>query len=911
MKKSRFPFSRCFWPCGFAVWLLIATGCEKEALLARNRMDADNPSTRAEAVLPKTDARHVPIRRADWRWQNESQFVVESVVGEIASTLAALRGGESGRPAFVPVSVSARERRADRTDEAGGADLTYDVTVTPALADGPGAWSGALSITGAIWDADVYAPMARELARHLNVVLPNTDAGVPAPPVDARADTAFAKALAEADGPGIERINRLISSQMEDDLRMPSTHDRAALLLAVFALRDAAGEFTSITTALNRMAAQITLAEVLGDEATRASEAHYFARAALVTLFNDQRRALVMLDRIDVTEGLAWAGWKRALQTRITGDYRIAPPAGTAEFLLERRERYRAYAQRVDGKRAWAAWEEFPERWKTMPDWFRIVRGQGTSVGTGHILLELGLTIEEREIKTVYGLSVRGAEESGTGGGAGGRGTPGKAKAIDDDAWIAALNVTPGQLLAPSGRDGGGVSVRIIDWGLWADQLQRHLCHTIRGDHRFLMNQWSVPDYAREYRGQADQKFGRLRLYSFAQRENAVDQAGLDKAQRDVIAKMQAAPELVPPAFWSLVRYQVRKMPLHDFMPADDIAAWRRHSPLPGTAYDPQPTYAYYALDHRRDQAAVLDSLLERAPYDIGIVRRVLYFRFKDKVPAEAAEELYAPVLAYDANASERLAKMSAGTPGSQLVWLEKAAQIDPHNLYKLADYWVEQGDAAKAEETYLKAFAVNPGSVQAANHSLWMVNRFEDTGRPAQAAALAKQAGQTWSHRGLFAQGWLLERRGNYKEALMFYERLAERYDAPEVLLAAVHRIEVKAGATPLTRPYAKRLREELPQGRHKVSLGDLRGPPETGMRFLGTSKLLRSSGLEQSDIVVAVRGYRVTGYKSYIMLRDLDFGVPLPLIVWRDGGYREVVTPAVHSNLFGVEIGDYKAAR
>lgn len=45
--------------------------------------------------------------------------------------------------------------------------------------------------------------------------------------------------------------------------------------------------------------------------------------------------------------------------------------------------------------------------------------------------------------------------------------------------------------------------------------------------------------------------------------------------------------------------------------------------------------------------------------------------------------------------------------------------------------------------------------------------------------------------------------------------------------------------------------------------------------------------------------------------MLRDLDFGVPLPLIVWRDGGYREVVTPAVHSNLFGVEIGDYKAAR
>ncbi|AHF91143.1 hypothetical protein OPIT5_13935 [Opitutaceae bacterium TAV5] len=868
---------------------LFGSGCGKEA----PRPESVVAGTSVE--IPEADSVHVPVRRADWRWQNESHFVVDSVVGEIASTLAALRDPE--RVSAVPVTVDVRERLP-----AEGEPLTYDVTITPGWPDGPGPWSGTLAVTGAIWDPAMYAQMARAFAAHTGVALPSADA--PAPEIDARADTAFAKALAEADGPALERINRLISAQMKENLRAASIHDRAVLLLAVFALRDAAGDFTSIAPTLDRMAAQLTLAEVLGGDVTEASEAHRFANAALATLVNDQRRALALLDELEPAEGLAWAAWKRALRTRITGDYRIAPPAGQELLLLERRERYRAYAQRVDGERAWAIWEQFPERWKSMPDWFRIVRGQGTGVAIGHVLLDTGLALEENEIRTVYSLSTRGAEPAADGSR--------REQRTGDDAWVAALNTPPGPLIRAAVKEPGGFALRIIDWGLWADQLQRHLCHTIKGDHHFLMRQWSVPDYAEKYRSRADALFGRLRLYAFAQRENAVDQAGFDQAQKDVIVKMQATPELVPPAFWSLVRYQVRRMPLHDFMPADDIAAWRRHSPLPGTAYDPQPAYARFALDHRSDQPAVFDDLLARAPYDAGIVKRVLYFRYKENIPESAAEKLYGPVLDYDAGAVACLVKITEKDPGKNIVWLEKAAKLDPFYFYKLAEYWVAQGDAAKAEDFYEKAFAQNADSVQAANKSFWLVNRYEDTGRSAQATRLADQAGQTWSHRGLETRAWLHERREEYGQAMKFYEAIHERYDSPEPLVAAALRIRAKTGDASWAERYARIIREMSPQDPEPVTVASLGSdPPVVGMRFTGDSELLRSSGLLPTDIVVAVRGYRVWGHISYSLLRDTEFGKPIALIVWRDGAYREVVAPAVPNNLFGVGIADYKAAR
>ena len=121
----------------------------------------------------------------------------------------------------------------------------------------------------------------------------------------------------------------------------PDAHERAALLLGAFALRDAAGRSTDVRPALCRLTSHLAVAAALRG-AREPGVAGRLAEAVLVTLVGRERDALARLDALEVfaptREVRAWA---RALRLRNTGDWRIAIDARDLT-LLERLEEFRA-----------------------------------------------------------------------------------------------------------------------------------------------------------------------------------------------------------------------------------------------------------------------------------------------------------------------------------------------------------------------------------------------------------------------------------------------------------------------------------------------------------------------------------------------------------------------------------------
>jgi hypothetical protein len=57
---------------------------------------------------------------------------------------------------------------------------------------------------------------------------------------------------------------------------------------------------------------------------------------------------------------------------------------------------------------------------------------------------------------------------------------------LDNDAFIEALNAEPAGLIDHDG------TIRIINWGVWADFFQRHLCNAMVSGYDFVRNQWGV-----------------------------------------------------------------------------------------------------------------------------------------------------------------------------------------------------------------------------------------------------------------------------------------------------------------------------------------------------------------------------------------------------------------------------------
>lgn len=798
-------------------------------------------------------------------FQDESQFIVETIVSDLAEQIYFAKFNHL--PDKSDFYVSANE-----APDSTFSTPTYNVEVD--LDSRIQNFETKLNISGPIWSPEVYDDLTAQLSQRV---------GLPAGDSGNLTDTGLLAKLADGTAETIERENQDLSGALADDFPDGTLHEKAALLLGAFALREHSGHFYEIRTPLCRMTAHLAMARYLEGKSLSPLNGG-IAEAMLYTLMNNEAEALDQLRGIK-TNDPAVASWVRALQAHNTGDYR---PLDKLDGLsqVECIHWFHALDKSANTD---IAWSKLSDVQKQIPDFCRIANQGGYSVQLGHELLALSLQLEFKEIASIYQLSQR--------------------KQLGSNELIQALNELPDRCFSP-GPD-GKTGVHVISWGLWAGFFQRQLCHAVVNNFDCMENKWGVPEDAASFSARCDEMLGGLRLYPFVRRYDCVDLNSYHKSVEDGLKVTVATPQLVPVECWNHICDPYggeRYLP----NPNPHVNEWHAHNPPPGTAYDPGPRMYHPSLVNRADSGALLENLHALAPYDSHIAYFILS-RNGGKDPSyDEASRLLEPVLAYANYAMITVADTPEvrSDPDRYAYLLSEAAAVNPEDYFTLGHYFEELHLDDKAAASYEKGNVLCPDAVLAAAYADWLIQYYLRKGETEKARVVADNAGDAYSFSGLEAKADFLETTGDPSGAFEWYAKIEERYNDAGPLVSFCIRYKGKTQDTRFDAELQKRIATLFPRGIQRVTLDSFHSAPtDGGVVFKEESDLLRAAGLHRGDVVVAIDGIRVYDIYQYDYERDLYPRPELDLIVWFPGEqvYHEInCSPPKH--LFGVRIDTYK---
>jgi tetratricopeptide (TPR) repeat protein len=791
------------------------------------------------------------------QFQNESQFVVRAIVSDIAEEIYFAKHRRLPDPKHFATEV---------TETGGSANapvyhirIRFDSKVV----------EQDLELRGdcPIWSPALYESVARRLGEAVKLrsggMIKIDDTDLISKCLDSTPET-------------IEQENQKLSSALESHFTDPRLHEKAALLLGAFALREHSGAFFEIRSPLSRMTAHLVMAQLLCQTNTFGINGQ-LAEAMMLTMINDQALALECLAGVD-THSAAAAAMVRGLRARITGDYRPLI-AETNCSAFEAIQCFYAMADRVDLS---LAWPKLSEEERQSIDFVRIANELKPRVEEGNELIGKALPLELQEMQRIYGLQHPGQQP--------------------DLANIGAiLNVPPKHCFEVG--SGNKTRICVIGWGQWAMFFQRQICHAAQSGFRSLDTMLGDHDSAKEFAAHCDQSYGSLTLYPFVRRFNATEILGYHQAVDDAFKLTESLPQFVPASCWYSLLEPVSFAPRYNPHPNPRINEWHNHNPLPGTVYDLASRTAQLDLSN-------FEKLHELAPYDQRVSELVLQSAYKRTVTYEEAMALYREMLPYSPRAMRAIAVSTLyGRPEQYEQLMSQAAEINPRYYYGLGEYEFRMNNFTredKAAEYYQKGYDADPDRVGASYHAGWLINYWLKHRRPVKAGEIAEEAGNVYSFAGLCAKAVFQEATSNYDGAFETLANLEERYDDSTPLLNFCFSYKAKTGDAKFDPELQKRVGKLFPKGMEKVSLADFKGPPTDGVAFSGANQALYTNHMEISDVIVAVYGVRVHGMAQYTFARTLKDTPELDLIVWQGDAYHEL-RPYVSGHLFGVNIADY----
>lgn len=709
-----------------------------------------------------------------------------------------------------------------------------------------------------IWSPADYSEWARALAAKWQLQ--------GSPPTKAPAD--FLTTLATASPAALQAQAQRLSAALSTTPLDASLHEQAALVIAAFAMQEAAGNFSDIRRELSRTAAHLAVARALQD--TPSDSIRAFAECALNTLAGRESAGLAILDKLpqDVAGSVSWS---RSLRLRNTGDWRAeADPAVPLEAI----EAFRARASSVS--------EHFAILWKeklTAPpkyDWHRVVLEGNFGVEDGHAFARQSIGAEIESLRANWN-SFHG-------------------KTLEDKDVIKALGEPLAGTVTRDATGKGAISV--LGWDFWSAQHQRHLCHSIRGANRFLRDLWGVPDY-REAQKSVKLNFSGLELFPLLERELSDKPEDAGEISKRVTSLIDSRPDLVSPALWSSLREQGKsKLPPLGINSPD---GWFRPLIPFGTTYGFDLRSSGFSLPYGGSE--FWKDLITLAPSKYMLRFGKLWKDFGNNVPAEVAEKEYAPIIEYNHRAMVRLARAQKEQSENYAKTMEKVCAIDPDFYFELGKWYVSQQQFEKAANAYQQGVDLGEDRVSASNQCEWLVNYYEENGQGGRATAVATMAADVYSSTGLRTLANLYERRGQLVQAAEFFEKIDERYEN----YCELRRFHFRHRAdNPESEKYASESeRKVFPNGPKKVALSDFQEAPKSGARVIKDSQLAGMAGINKGNIIVGIDGYQIENQAQYFYIRSLEITQELKLIVWTESGYREVnANPPRRS--FGIDFED-----
>jgi len=819
----------------------------------------EHPPSPAETPTSQTTPPGPPGEQGYFRtsFQTEAQFVVESIVADIAEML--YFAGNHALPAGQSIVVNSREAGGD-------ADAPiYDVTVQ--FGDST-VIQTKLTISGPIWSEAVYADLTSTLAKALKLASPSTvpDEGV-----------TMLEHLTDGLSETMVREDLLLSTNLENDFTNPGLHEQAAALLGAFALRENSGVFYDIRLALCRMTAHLALARFLSGEHSSGIVGQV-ADCMLLTGMNNEAAAIEQLDHLDTAQKPV-AIWARTLRARNTLDFRPLDAATNVPG-VEQVAWFEAYSAASSRSMAWTRIGKAVE---DQPDFCRLAGAMGYDVGMGNVMLRIWLPLEIRESSGIY-QQMQGGE-------------------LSEENLVAALNHDPDRCFVR--ESSGAPRVRVIGWGLWALQLQHQLCLAVTTDFHALRDRLGLPDAATEFAQNSEQRFGHLRFYDFVRRLDCTNAATYRASTDAGWAFTVKDPQLTPIAWMDYLCGSVSFAPPYRPIPNPHCNEWTSHNPLPGTAYDVDARLDFpsFTGDHR-DITKVL-KVHELAPYDLGVCKYIGRW-YTTNWTYEVANSTFGRLLPYSAVAAECIADSRSDKPEQYEKLMELGAKWDPSLYYDLAEYEWKLGQTNEAMKTYEEEEQLDPDAVLLASLAERRVRYYLSTGQKQKAKETADFAGEVYSQRGLTAKAVYFEETGNLAQAFDWYSKIEERYQTADELLHFCCRHTAASGDTELDKRISDRLQVWYNQ-QQKVSRSQLSKPPTDGVAISNAGPILEALAIKSGDVIVAVRGIRVHNMTQCFLARDMDRAPELKIIYWQGSGYREATLTLNSEHRLGADLINY----
>ena len=827
------------------------------------RRDASSPtlilalSLKALACSAPSPATGPPVQAkapATWRHHNEEEWMVTEIAGSIGAMTTFAR--HPPKPATSDWSVLVLE---DPQVAGSGASLK---PLRLRLIVGRDRTERTLDIGLNLFASAAWAPLAAALLPPPGAHLPASllpDATLLGALTDLRAEVLIAEA-------------RRVSDALESDMLDPSAHEQAALILGAFALREAAGRFSDIRPAAGRITAHLAMARALRAGADEGLAGRY-AEIILSALVNRQREALTRIEALAKDAGSAQGAWLASLRLRATGDWRAMPDTKGAT-LLERLELFRARTERLSTDVTSAEFQKHPG--EPIADWGRSVMShpQGPTVTDCGLF---GSSLVASELSELAMMQKASGEP-----------TPSTPPEI-----VTVLSERP--RTGGVSLDGDRLSFAVLDRGLRAAFLERHLMNALRKEYACLDWAYGLPEQAVAYARQARERYAGLRLFNLIAGEMVHDSKDPAYGYREAIGVLEAEPERVTASNWTALRSNKRYPQLMSSLP--DEGLWFSTGFLRGTTYD-----SWFRLNKMKTLRVVRledkAAFREISPYDYWVVWAQIWKLFNEKPVLEVVEREAGALFDYDGRLLGSMARAWKTDLARYKPVGRRLAELNPRYWSYYADTLVDLGDEGGGLAAYREMALKTPDEVQVSNHLGWLVNYEFEHGREREAFRLASRAADTGSAAGYMIMSRLLEKSGRLERSFGYLREVQERYGQRQQMVALYLRNKDHFKGSEVEHYVEPVFRELFANGLESVALASLSGPPRDGILVKWTSRRMDEAGVKPGAILVAVDGLRVRNEEQYRCVRALADTTTLHLIAWQNDAYVEL-TPTLVDRL------------
>jgi tetratricopeptide (TPR) repeat protein len=730
-----------------------------------------------------------------------------------------------------------------------------------------------LSIKQHVWSPDTYESLASRLLAQLEVrprVLGQLPGSTLATLTDLRTAT-------------IEAENQRVSRWLRENPGSPVPHERAALVLGAFGLREAAGVFSDQRRTLCSMSAHLAVARALRHGGPPSAEGEY-AGILLESMAGRARPALALLAKRDTKSASPTeAAWNNAIFMRSSLDWRRLAEPNRAS-LLERLEYLRALVACFDDSRALAFLDK--ARPEPIVDWGRILLQSTFGVESSRRFALEALVAESLEVSQLWPAEVP---------------TP-----IPASAATAVAKATR----PPEPRLGIARQPVVITRQTWARFLERHIAFAAAANYEALKKNLGLSEDAAEFLRRAKADLETLDLGSIVDlqwtltdvqsslKDDVGQPGGHDVSApcEKLVPLVRARPDIFNASTWGLLSLMgsrtrfVRQFPEPEqwFVPV-----------LPrGTAYDGSARTRHAQLGNR----VSVSELQAAVPLEVAdpvVLGAMISKTEKRSITATDYAAHFSEVAEYSADILRRWVSIARQGGSDDLTPLyQKLCSLEARDCVDLGSHLASLGRDDEAAAAYERAVESSRDRVHLSNNLAWLVDYYLARRRQSRALELAKMAADVYSDSGLGNMGRVLERLGRIAEAETYYEQVEKRYDNPwwrqcssiRQVRRAPDRTRDNAGSV---------VREMFPQGLVKVTVDAMKEPPKEGAipAFVGpqggVADELKKVGVGDRDFIVALDGYRVTNWAQYRCVETFSDAPEATIIVYRHPAYKEFKGP------------------